>query len=433
MSRVAITFVAHRVSTLGVIRPASAASVTIFDRGTANETTVYTTPAGAVEIPQPLAADAYGRVVGWVEAAKYDISVSGTGFSTYSVSWDAVSEDHTHPQDDVTGLVAALSAKAAQADFDTLEARADVLESNGGPAKLGADNKFLGNGASDAEFRALYGEPGSPPLDSPTISVQKADATASTQHGGAFFGVISAAGSLSAANNVGVYGFAEEDRVSPTGGTWGANFGARADATGPANVQGCEVDIVNNVAHSGTTASGALGVLGLSIASGGPFRPLVALDIATNAAPFQYGIRFAEGAVYNLGAVVQSLTTDPTQIQWEVFDYDAASGYSNPLFKFNASGKMSWGAGGASAVDTTMERASIIAGQSGLKVGAAFEIVAGAKICSFSAGQTLSFFGAAGATQATITGSRGGATVAVLTALLAALGNHGLITDSTTA
>jgi hypothetical protein len=311
--------------------------------------------------------------------------------------------------------------------------RVDALESNGGPAKLGADNKFLGNSASDAEFRALYGEPGSPPLDSPTISVQKAGTAASTQHGGGFFGVISAAGSLSAANNVGVYGFAEEDRVSPTGGTWGANFGARADATGPANVQGCEVDIVNNVAHSGTTASGALGVLGLSIASGGPFRPLTALDIATNAAPFVYGIRFAEGAVYASGAVVQSLTTDPTQVQWEVFDYDAASGYSNPLFTFNASGKLSWGAGGASALDMTLERATIIAGQVGLKAGGAFEVVAGAKICSFSAGQTLSFFGAAGASQATITGSRGGTTATVLGALLTALGNHGLITDSTTA
>lgn len=98
MSLVAINYVAYRVSDLGVVRPAAGADVTIYERGTITEATVYTTDAGTVEATQPLVADAYGRVIGFVEPNDYDISVSGTGFSTFEVPWEAIAFDGTKTQ-----------------------------------------------------------------------------------------------------------------------------------------------------------------------------------------------------------------------------------------------------------------------------------------------------------------------------------------------
>lgn len=102
-----------------------------------------------------------------------------------------------------------------------------------------------------------------------------------------------------------------------------------------------------------------------------------------------------------------------------------------------ASGNLVVSAGGISAVGlssssglTVTAGATVLSG--GLQVAAGNLIANAGNAQLASALGTLGFFGAAGSTRSTITGSRSGATVTVLGALLAALASLGIINDGTT-
>lgn len=67
---------------------AANASVTINNRATGTQATVYSTETGAV-LPQPLTCDARGRCPGWVDRGKYTAIISGTGVTSYSEDFDS--------------------------------------------------------------------------------------------------------------------------------------------------------------------------------------------------------------------------------------------------------------------------------------------------------------------------------------------------------
>jgi hypothetical protein len=60
------------------------ATITVYDAGTLNLSTIYSTPGGAAQV-NPFATDANGRFVFYATPSEYDIQASGAGFITYKL------------------------------------------------------------------------------------------------------------------------------------------------------------------------------------------------------------------------------------------------------------------------------------------------------------------------------------------------------------
>ena len=60
------------------------ATITVYDAGTLNLSTIYSTPGGAAQA-NPFATDANGRFVFYADPAEYDINASGAGFIAYTL------------------------------------------------------------------------------------------------------------------------------------------------------------------------------------------------------------------------------------------------------------------------------------------------------------------------------------------------------------
>ena len=63
----------------------AAATVTIYDAGTVDVSTIYSDD-GVTAAGNPLTADAYGRTNFYAANASYDINVTGTGITEYTLS-----------------------------------------------------------------------------------------------------------------------------------------------------------------------------------------------------------------------------------------------------------------------------------------------------------------------------------------------------------
>ena len=61
------------------------ATITVYDAGTLNLSTIYSTPGGAAQA-NPLATDVNGRFVFYATPGEYDIQASGAGFVNYTLS-----------------------------------------------------------------------------------------------------------------------------------------------------------------------------------------------------------------------------------------------------------------------------------------------------------------------------------------------------------
>lgn len=61
------------------------ATITVYDAGTLNLSTIYADPAGAPQA-NPFTTDATGRFVFYADPAEYDIEASGMGLVTYKLS-----------------------------------------------------------------------------------------------------------------------------------------------------------------------------------------------------------------------------------------------------------------------------------------------------------------------------------------------------------
>ena len=62
----------------------TSATITVYDAGTTDLATIYSDADGTSE-SNPLSTDAYGRFVFYVDPGEYDIKVSGTGITTYTL------------------------------------------------------------------------------------------------------------------------------------------------------------------------------------------------------------------------------------------------------------------------------------------------------------------------------------------------------------
>ncbi len=59
------------------------ATITVYDTGTANLSTIYSDLAGTVPLANPFSTDDYGRFQFFADGGEYDIRVSGAGITTY--------------------------------------------------------------------------------------------------------------------------------------------------------------------------------------------------------------------------------------------------------------------------------------------------------------------------------------------------------------
>lgn len=60
------------------------ATITVYDAGTLNLSTIYSTPGGAAQA-NPFTTDANGRFGFYAEEGEYDLKVSGSGITTYTI------------------------------------------------------------------------------------------------------------------------------------------------------------------------------------------------------------------------------------------------------------------------------------------------------------------------------------------------------------
>lgn len=61
------------------------ATITVYDAGTLNLSTIFSNPAGAAQL-NPFLTDATGRFVFYADPGEYDIEASGMGLVTYKLS-----------------------------------------------------------------------------------------------------------------------------------------------------------------------------------------------------------------------------------------------------------------------------------------------------------------------------------------------------------
>lgn len=60
------------------------ATITVYDAGTANKSTIYSDPVGTAKT-NPFQTDANGRFNFYADEGEYDIQVSGAGIATYKI------------------------------------------------------------------------------------------------------------------------------------------------------------------------------------------------------------------------------------------------------------------------------------------------------------------------------------------------------------
>ena len=63
----------------------TAATITVYAAGTTTLSTIYSNAAGGAKA-NPLVTDDYGRFSFFADPGEYDIKVTGTGFTTYTLS-----------------------------------------------------------------------------------------------------------------------------------------------------------------------------------------------------------------------------------------------------------------------------------------------------------------------------------------------------------
>lgn len=69
--------------------PVNGASVSVTKRPSGS-VTLYTSETGSTTTGNPATTNSSGRISAWVERGAYTLAVSGTGFSSYSLPWNAV-------------------------------------------------------------------------------------------------------------------------------------------------------------------------------------------------------------------------------------------------------------------------------------------------------------------------------------------------------
>jgi len=62
-----------------------AATITVFDQGTATPSTIYADAGGVTPLANPFSTDAIGRFQFYAATGKYDVQVSGAGITTYKI------------------------------------------------------------------------------------------------------------------------------------------------------------------------------------------------------------------------------------------------------------------------------------------------------------------------------------------------------------
>lgn len=77
-----------------VIDPATgnavtSANVTVVNRATSANATIYAGETGSTTVANPRVTDSNGRLTGWVERGGYRLDITGSGLTAYSKSWDS--------------------------------------------------------------------------------------------------------------------------------------------------------------------------------------------------------------------------------------------------------------------------------------------------------------------------------------------------------
>ena len=67
----------------------SGASVTVVNRATSSNATIYAGETGATTAANPRTTDANGRLTGWVERGPYRLDITGGSLTPYSKNWDS--------------------------------------------------------------------------------------------------------------------------------------------------------------------------------------------------------------------------------------------------------------------------------------------------------------------------------------------------------
>lgn len=67
----------------------SGASVTVVNRATSSNATIYAGETGGTTAANPRTTDANGRLTGWVERGPYRLDITGSSLTSYSKNWDS--------------------------------------------------------------------------------------------------------------------------------------------------------------------------------------------------------------------------------------------------------------------------------------------------------------------------------------------------------
>jgi hypothetical protein len=67
----------------------SGASVTVVNRATSSNATIYAGETGGTTVANPRTTDANGRLTGWVERGPYRLDITGSSLTSYSKNWDS--------------------------------------------------------------------------------------------------------------------------------------------------------------------------------------------------------------------------------------------------------------------------------------------------------------------------------------------------------
>jgi microcystin-dependent protein len=77
----------------GNLQPASGVSVLVQARGTGTTVPVYASETGGTTVTNPLVTDADCRINGWIDSGSYNLTISGTGITTYTQPYESVRGD----------------------------------------------------------------------------------------------------------------------------------------------------------------------------------------------------------------------------------------------------------------------------------------------------------------------------------------------------
>lgn len=75
-----------------------AATITVFDQGTATPSTIYEDAGGVTPLANPFSTDAIGRFQFYAATGKYDVQVSGAGITTYKIQNVSLSDICNKPE-----------------------------------------------------------------------------------------------------------------------------------------------------------------------------------------------------------------------------------------------------------------------------------------------------------------------------------------------